>query len=167
MLPWLEFVKKYALQQNILYDTALVLPECLDAYQRYKAEQLERHRARVRGLASQVQRNVEEAKRERHRARVLAMNTKVDELVKEERVIQNQRVLISELSEKISFKGEADANQITCMTTAEPPPPPPRPSRPSPPPRPMTPTPMRNPTGYYGRGRSCGRQRMNMFFTMK
>jgi len=163
MLPWLEFVKKYALQQNILYDTALVLPECLDAYQRYKAEQLERHRARVRGLASQVQRNVEEAKRERHRARVLAMNTKVDELVKEERVIQNQRVLISELSEKIATAATAIAIAPTEVSS-NPPPPPPRPIPQSPPTHYAT----RNHTGYSRTRPSIGRnQRKTMVFTMK
>jgi hypothetical protein len=169
MLSWFDFAQKYALQKNILYDNAIESYECINAYQRYKAELRERHKARIQNLASHVQRNVEEVKRERHRARVLAMNTKVEQLVQQESVIKNQRVLISELTEKIRADEvvEQEDKQITCMTTPDPPPPPlpsPRPS--TPPPTPTPPLP-RNPTGYYGRSRSCGRQRINMFFTMK
>ena len=170
MLSWFDFAQKYALQKNILYDNAVESYECINAYRKYKDELRERHRARIQNLASHVQRNVEEVKRERHRERVLAMTKKVDELVQQDLLIKNQRILVSEISEKFADKVEADVddNQITCMTTAEPPPPTPTPPpRPIPPPRPMTPTPMRNPTGFYGRARSCGRQRMNMFFTMK
>jgi hypothetical protein len=170
MLSWFDFAQKYALQKNILYDNAVESYECINAYRKYKDELRERHRARIQNLASHVQRDVEEVKRERHRARVLAMTKKVDELVQQDLVIKNQRILVSEISEKFAAD-KADDNQITCMTTAAPPtpppPPPPPPPRPTPPPRPMTPTPMRNPTGFYGRARSCGRQRMNMFFTMK
>jgi hypothetical protein len=165
MQSWTEFAKKYALQKNILYDNALESDECQQAYQRYKAELRERHKARIQNLSNQVQRNVEEAKRERHRARVLAMNTKVEQLAQQERVVKNQRTLISELMEKIKADevSKQEVKEITCMTTPEPPPPPPPPPRPSPPP----PPPPRNPTGYYVRSRSCGRQRINMFFTMK
>jgi hypothetical protein len=165
MLSWFDFAQKYALQKNILYDNAVESYECINAYRKYKDELRERHKERIQNLASHVQRNVEEVKRERHRARVLAMTKKVDELVQQDLVIKNQRILVSEISEKFAAN-KADDNQITCMTTAEPPTPPP-PPRPTSPPRPMTPTPMRNPTGFYGRSRSCGRQRMNMFFTMK
>jgi hypothetical protein len=177
MLSWFDFAQKYALQKNILYDNAVESYECINAYRKYKDELRERHRARIQNLASHVQRNVEEVKRERHRERVLAMTKKVNELVQQDLVIKNQRILISEISEKFAadkVEADVDDNQITCMTTAEPPPPPPPPPsrpapRPTPPPRPMTPTPMRNPTGFHGRARSCGRQRMkmNMFFTMK
>jgi len=162
MLSWFDFAQKYALQKNILYDNAVESYECINAYQKYKDELRERHRARIQNLASHVQRNIEEVKRERHRARVLAMTKKVDELVQQDLVIKNQRILVSEISEK--FADKVDANQLTCMTTAEPPPPPTPP--PTPPPIPPPPPP-KNPTDYYGRARSCGRQRINMFFTMK
>ena len=151
MQSWTEFAKKYALQKNTLYDNAIESDECQQAYQRYNDELRERHKVRIQNLSNHVQRNVEEFKRERHRARVLAMNSKVEQLIQQERVIKNQRVIISELSEKMKPDEvvEKDDKEITCMTAPEPPPPP------------------RNPTGYYERPRSCGRQRINMFFTMK
>lgn len=108
MQPWTEFAKKYATTQNILYDVALESVECQQAYQTYKDDQKEKHRARVIAMTSKV----DGFRKEKHRARVLAMATKVEVLVQAAAEAEVQR---SEPPPQISELSP----QIPCMTIPE------------------------------------------------
>ena len=122
MLSWIEFVKKYTLQNNNLYDTALEMTECVEAYNKYKEELREKHRARIQAMQQKVQTNIDTVRKERHRARIQAMQTKVEVLVQQnqqnqqnQQTQQNQPTQQNNLIEcptGISIPNE----EITCRT---------------------------------------------------
>jgi len=117
MLSWIEFVKKYTLQNNHLYDTALEMTECVEAYNKYKEELREKHRARIQAMQQKVQTNIDAVRKERHRARIQAMQTKVEELVQQNKPTQpTQQNNLIECPTGISIPNE----EITCRTPTPP-----------------------------------------------